>query len=572
MTRSRIVTLQYIGIILIVPYILFWFIYLQNSIPPSLIFINDSDSLHNNLKATILHNFTQATISKNNAGIYMDNKNEEMIHSFNYKTKGIQNQIINEKIEPLVLKAYLNPKPSSEWYHQKPLPRSNITSVQLTIKAFPNAYNGQECSNIASPIQSFPIIDDYPDGDPYLPWIHDVFINQEGSKVHFIAQNRRRCHTGKDNVDLMKELEGQIALFQPVAVKRIVKGITSSIRMKEDDLMNRKGDQSFRLASYEDADPDGIETRFLCRFRVYQHGHEYSSYTTLSEYPFNYEYIAWRKGSDVMFSETGKDMEQFWLSNLQFDCPIPSSIDINDYDKSFQSQVYMDIIPIRTPTRRSFEQFFDNRHGGPMNFNAALSWGNDHILPQIIDSGRWENIRICPHRLPWIEDKEQSENLNKRIDESHLKNNQVIDNGSSSDKRFKLVACTWTSASHNRRGDARTVYDGKVRLKEWIAFHLLVGFDHIVVYDNTGGARKDDANETLKDVTDLFSSSEVTHVDFKCKICNNNRPAAPDPGERSSQYAAESSCRARFKDHTEWMAFFGMYLNLICLFYIKSFS
>ena len=33
----------------------------------------------------------------------------------------------------------------------------------------------------------------------------------------------------------------------------------------------------------------------------------------------------------------------------------------------------------------------------------------------------------------------------------------------------------------------------------------------------------------------------------------NNRNFADSPGERSSQYAAESSCRLRFGDHTDWI-------------------
>ena len=34
-----------------------------------------------------------------------------------------------------------------------------------------------------------------------------------------------------------------------------------------------------------------------------------------------------------------------------------------------------------------------------------------------------------------------------------------------------------------------------------------------------------------------------------------NRPAHKSPGERSSQYAAESSCRERYGDLTEWLTF-----------------
>ena len=79
------------------------------------------------------------------------------------------------------------------------------------------------------------------------------------------------------------------------------------------------------------------------------------------------------------------------------------------------------------------------------------------------------------------------------------------------------------------------------------------GFDHIFVYDNSAA----NTNITLKEVTDQFSSVQVTRVNWPCKICNNNRPAHNDPGERSSQYAAEASCRSRFGPKTDWMAFMG---------------
>jgi hypothetical protein len=88
-------------------------------------------------------------------------------------------------------------------------------------------------------------------------------------------------------------------------------------------------------------------------------------------------------------------------------------------------------------------------------------------------------------------------------------------------------------------------------LREWIAFHLMVGFDHVYVYDNTAHFPN---STNLKMVTSLFPVSMVTHVEWPAQVCNNNRPMHSDPGERSSQYAAESSCRERFGPDTDWMA------------------
>ena len=90
------------------------------------------------------------------------------------------------------------------------------------------------------------------------------------------------------------------------------------------------------------------------------------------------------------------------------------------------------------------------------------------------------------------------------------------------------------------------------------------------VFDNTGANAtvfrlKDEVDpdskndqyriqDDLSTVTDLFPSSQVTRIDWPATICNNNRPAHNDPGERSSQYAAEAACRTRYGPYTDWMA------------------
>lgn len=85
---------------------------------------------------------------------------------------------------------------------------------------------------------------------------------------------------------------------------------------------------------------------------------------------------------------------------------------------------------------------------------------------------------------------------------------------------------------------------------EWIEFHLLAGFDHIYVYDNS---KAFNSTSSLSRVTDLFPE-QVTRIDWPCRICNNFKPAFFDPGERSSQYAAEVSCLNRYGRDTEWLA------------------
>jgi len=64
-----------------------------------------------------------------------------------------------------------------------------------------------------------------------------------------------------------------------------------------------------------------------------------------------------------------------------------------------------------------------------------------------------------------------------------------------------------------------------------------------------------DESSTLKSVTDLFSDF-VTRINWPTQVCNNAKPKAWNPGERSSQYAAEASCRQRYGPDTEWLASF----------------
>ena len=82
---------------------------------------------------------------------------------------------------------------------------------------------------------------------------------------------------------------------------------------------------------------------------------------------------------------------------------------------------------------------------------------------------------------------------------------------------------------------------------------MLVGFDHIYVYDNSGAH----TNETsLKPILDLYPADKITRIDWPSIVCNNNIPAHDSTGERSSQYAAENSCRTRYGPFTEWIAAF----------------
>jgi hypothetical protein len=333
--------------------------------------------------------------------------------------------------------------------------------------------------------------------------IHDYVI--EGNNVRFVAQNKRRCETGKGKDGIMKHWEPQTALFQAVPLRRDA------------------GTDVFRL--WPDIDTaDAPETRFLCRF----HSSE-TAETTLSRFDFNYEFVLWRKDKLPMFKTTGKDVSTFELSQLLFSCPIPPRFQAalsSQHDPS-SPRLFLDIVPVRTPARVKPLLTFNHTGSRTKNlfassfFDPRASFGNDHVLPPIPDSGRWANLALCP-----------AEKQPQRT----------------------LVACTWTAANYNRRGDSAKIHDAASRLREWVLFHQLVGFEHFFVYDNTqlGDSA---ATSPLESIASSLGADLVTYHRWPARVCNNNRPNHPNPGERSSQYAAEASCRVRYGASTTWMAF-----------------
>jgi hypothetical protein len=367
-------------------------------------------------------------------------------------------------------------------------------------------------------------------------WIHDVFPTDSGKYIQFVAQNKRRCQTGTtpDQVEILEKMQPQIALFQHVPIQRI-QNITANDEIR------------YKLTSHEHADPDGIETRFICRF---SNGQE-----TLSQFNFNYDYVARRKHSPKIFTKEGhKDNKSIHTSQLIFMCPVPESLVetvregtsvVND-----QATLFVTLVPIRTPPRYGTpDRFLPPRYqeyAKSLNFSVATEWGDAHILPRVEDSGRWENIPIC---LPtWKAFPTVTAASPPPIDQSgHSNNVEIIQQSTRNTKKNRVVACTWASTSYTTRGDRFAIDDGARRLDEWIRFHLLTGMDRIIVYDNSNG------DHTLEPVTSQFPD-KVTRIGWPATICNNNRTFADNPGERSSQYAAESACRLRFGPHTDWMA------------------
>lgn len=435
-----------------------------------------------------------------------------------------------------VLKAYLEPVDQSSW-DVKPLPVRTTTSTKLKVVEYPQL---SSCSRLP---EQWPV-DDYPEEDPFLPWIHDVFPTYDGKFIQFVAQNRRRCDTGMSDVDRakVKHRLPHLALFQHVPVKRIDGG-------------------RYRLSSHDEADADGMETRFICRFKP-------SMDETLSVHNFNYDYVSYRKSHKQTFTELGKwDVKSLHTSQLLFRCPVPDHLQqqvrdgtsvIDDF-----ATLFVDLIPIRTPPRfEPPDSFLPPRYEKFTNKTAEFKpeehWGSAHVLPEIDDSGRWENVPICK---PSLMTYEPEADLKTKVEQK---------------KPYKLVSCLWASAGYATRGDRFSISDGQRRLREWLHYVFLVGFDHVYVYDNSGAQ----SNMTsLKPIIDEFPG-KVSRIVWPSKVCNvsilflhvplntktpyqhhdtqNNRNFADSPGERSSQYAAESSCRLRFGDHTDWIGQFDI--------------
>ncbi len=451
-----------------------------------------------------------------------------------------------QKDQHPILTAYIEEIDQSDW-KIKPLPARKSKAEVLGMKEFKKV---SSCKKLP---EQWPIDEkEAPTNqDPFLPWIHDVFPTADGKFIQFVAQNKRRCQTGSRKADIKKFLQPNVALFQHVPIKRIALDEQGKPTERTDGKENHK-ETRYRLTSHEEADEDGVETRFICRFKP-------SMEETLSVFNFNYDFNTLRKQYKATFTEEGFDNHMIWSSQLLFRCPVPPSLQeevrlgtsvIDDY-----ASLFVDLIPIRTPPRYGPPttylppRLFSEKN----SWDVEKEWGHEHILPKIEDSGRWENIPICkPSLMTYADEAEmQLETADDRaIEENEAK---MAEFGLTGEKKHHLIACTWTSAAFKTRGGRTHVNDGEQRLYQWLSFNKLVGIDHVYIYDNSG-AFSDEMS--LKGVTDLFPGF-VTRINWPAKVCNNNRGNVDNKGERSSQYAADASCRLRFGAHSTWLASFG---------------
>ena len=433
----------------------------------------------------------------------------------------------NKASHDRILTAYLEPIVDEKKWSRKPLPARDAKADDLIRTAFPRV---NSCSRL---IEQFPA-DDFPDADPFLPWIHDIFPTHDGKFIQIVAQNKRRCKTGRSSKEkeIYQHLAPQVALFQHVSVKRI---------HQAGDKDSSSTSTRYRLASHDEADQDGMATRFICRF---SNGEE-----TLSVFNFSYEWASHRKRQRVVFHKNETDNKQIHTSQLLFRCPVPASLVetvrtgtsvVEDW-----ATIFLDIIPIRTPTRYGapneyLTPYYKEFRASEGAFDPVVEWGKNHTLPLIENSGRWQNIPICKPSLLTYGNK---------IDEAAVLAPAGLTEKAPV-KQNRLVSCLWASAGYSTRGNRHAINDGQRRLLEWIAYNKLTGVEHFYLYDNTAAFTTD---KSLQFAADMFPN-DVTIVKWPSKVCNNNPNNVDSPGERSSQYAAEASCRLRFGPHTEWIA------------------
>ena len=411
-----------------------------------------------------------------------------------------------------ILRAFLEPINPFYWdsqkTHPKPLPLRNFTKDNLKQVEFKQL---NSCKKLPS---QWPV-DNFPDDDPFLPWIHDVFPSLDGQQIQFIAQNKLRCKTGTtiEEEALLRHMAPQVALFQHVAVKRVSDASSS-------------GAPRYRLSTHEDADQDGIATRFICRFKDTKTG---TVQETLSVYNNDYEWTSVRKRHRKMFQRDGRDNQLIHASQLIFSCPTPANLvqQIKDGSSVVDdwATIFIDLVPIRTPPRYTPPSSFlqprywktlpkldkknleldTGKDSGDWNydvglFNATHEWGDKHILPLVEDAGRWENVPVCRTSLQEYEPT-------------------AIDSLENTGNTHHLVSCLWASSGYTTRGNRFAINDGQRRLLEWMTYNQMLGFDHFYIYDNSGAF----SNETsLQPIADLFDETVVTVIPWPSRICNNN--------------------------------------------------
>jgi hypothetical protein len=115
------------------------------------------------------------------------------------------------------------------------------------------------------------------------------------------------------------------------------------------------------------------------------------------------------------------------------------------------------------------------------------------------------------------------------------------------------------------------VKNGAVYLREWVIFHLLMGLDKLVIYDD---ASTDNIVEVLKPFVDMgaveyvripedLASNRLAHerpynIDNHIKACIRGEGRGGAHPQTNCQSTAFADCLARYKNKTEWFMVFDV--------------
>ena len=124
----------------------------------------------------------------------------------------------------------------------------------------------------------------------------------------------------------------------------------------------------------------------------------------------------------------------------------------------FASQ-FVDLVAIRTPPR--YDPPTPRLWSDQNSWRPKVEWGENHLLPRIQDSGRWENIPICkPTRMTYPDEGPIGQD-DKAAIEAH---DSAVAELAQNNKKKKTGCSCMDEFSFQMRGGKTAVSDGHQKL------------------------------------------------------------------------------------------------------------
>ena len=116
---------------------------------------------------------------------------------------------------------------------------------------------------------------------------------------------------------------------------------------------------------------------------------------------------------------------------------------------------------------------------------------------------------------------------------------------------YSLSVCTvMTSDAYLDARFNRSVSDVALRVAEWVEFHLMVGFEHFFVFDNSAVA----CSRLYEVLLPYMAAGRVTYVHWPAPLCATFFEGLSAWRRWGAQIAALNACLGRFGSMTRWMA------------------